>query len=573
MTVCRSAFGLLCWVGAGLPAGSAAAGEPPPGLEPGAPRLGIAVRVEAAQAPVRDFVAELGRRAGVRLAVAPSLAERLVAHWGPARPARAVLADVAELLRAEWRAEGSSGRQRWVLFPRADAAAAEALGRTALLARLADRFLALAAVAAAPAAERARRNQEPGGRDVVAYFQDEGNRVGARLLGSLGAARIRLLLRQGELRLSPAELTPEQRELRAGYARLAIRGEEEDAAYAPAGRRGAASVSLFSTWDRAPVHFFVESGSGLQVRVRLSPGFGRGTVGAGRIADPLGRGADPGPWGDAPVLAEVYRAGGEFPAPGEESAPEAGWSRTELQALTRLPGWITSRRGRTVLLRHVDGPGRRRYEVPGTWLTAFHTDLRRRGGMPAATHLTALARLSSEQLLGLYQISARAGGTSGFSATPERWEARRLRTLLALLEETPNGKRRLRRLGGVQPGVEAVLPYAALSRAGQRRVKALAALAYPPPAPALIPAFSARISLVAVSPSSATSGRRSDLSAGPQPLGPTTYLGIPGLAAPRSGSQAPPARVGPRRRQLALSAEWSFGRSARSESVRLRIAP
>ncbi len=572
MTACWLAFGLLFQVGAGPSAGSAAAGETSPGLEPRAPQLGVMVQVDVAQAPVHDFVAALGRRAGVRLGVAPDLAERLVAHSGPARPARAVLGDVAALLRAEWRAEGGGGRERWVLYPRAEAAAAESLERAALLARLADRFLALAAVAAAPAAERARRNQEPGGRDIVTYFQDEGNRVGARLLGSLGAARIRLLLRQGELRLSPAELTPAQRDLRAGYARLSIRAEEEDAAYAPAGRRGAASVSLFSTWDRAPVHFFVKNGSGLEVRVRLSPGFGRGTVGAGRIADPLGRGADPGPRGDGPVLAEVYRAGGEFSAPGGGSASGAGELRAELRALSGQPGWSTSRRGRTVLLRHVDGPGRRRYAVPGAWLTAFQTDLRRHDGIPAATHLAALAELSSEQLLGLQQMSVRAGGSLEFFFTaPERWEARRLRTLLALLRETPIGKRQLRRRIGAQPGVEVVLPYAALSPAGQRRVKALAALEYPSPAPALIPAFSASISLVGVPPSSVRSGW--GLGPSPQPLGPTTYPGIPGLAPLRSGSQAPPARVGPRRRQLELSADWSFGRRARSEAVRLRILP
>src|SRR5205823_3062379 len=129
---CRAVvlLGTLMVVGAGLTLVTAAAAPPAAPVKDalaGDARLAQMVRVSVEGLPVSDLLAKLAAKTGVALAAEPDIGDDKLIVFGPARPLRELLADLAALFNDRWESKRTvSGAVRYRLFRSAAARQLEA---------------------------------------------------------------------------------------------------------------------------------------------------------------------------------------------------------------------------------------------------------------------------------------------------------------------------------------------------------------------------------------------------------------------------------------------------------------
>jgi hypothetical protein len=359
--------------------------------------------------------------------------------FGPARPLREVLTDLAALFNNRWeQKEGSDGKQSYILTRSLSARQYEAR----LLGATTDRLLAKMEEQVRALRETPRQLARRPKMDMIRHrLSDPRGRLGTALYGSLTPAQRRALFSRERLHVPYQALTPEQqRQLAAAFGGI-IRAEEEFAESSP--------TEILDTLarrsgdlERDGLLFTLIHSDFVQVMVRLDPSrdgtlFAAAVPAAERYVlpphgnpysrKPLPTDADlPNPahagaaaaekgWPDrlrklselagVPILADYYRAppiyGGEHRA----AAPAPDEKLAALDRLCKPEGYLWWTRDRTLLLRKRDWYRQRLYEPADGWLVPMVEGLQARGGPPTWGDLGRVSELTPEQIAGLLSMS------------------------------------------------------------------------------------------------------------------------------------------------------------------------
>jgi hypothetical protein len=455
---------------------------------------------------IGDLIAMLAQRTGISLTAAREIADDKVIVFGPARPLRDLLADLAALFNNRWeRRQRANGSVRYVLTR--DVRAQQLENRLAqdrhnrLVARLEEYVRALAE----PPDVLARR---PEGDPIRACLSRPESRLGLAFFALLTTGQREQLFRRRHLDVSFQALTPEQQApLRKLFTDMLDKWKAQ-------AERDRASGGLTSP---VPEPAQLEHGS-LQFQWRQIVGQTNLQLELGRFpilveaffadatwllpprgnpytGDPVPEDAPLPPlkalqerpgesaWPDrlrqlaqrtnVPLMADFYRSGPIArlidPPRGSADGPSAA-----LNALCGSAGYLWWVRGKTLLLRKRDWFAQRLKELPDRWVVAMADRLRSQSGRPSRGDVVRVLDLSLSQIAGMSD-----------QVTPEdEMQLHGLRELLAIVAASPIGQRILLPGGDRSPSSQQTVVTADQMTPRQRLlVPAFLAAIGKPPAP------------------------------------------------------------------------------------------
>jgi beta-lactamase regulating signal transducer with metallopeptidase domain len=412
----------------------------PQGEVPGTPawkgdaRVERKVKVHAEGIALGELFPLISRTTGVRVEASRTIADDKVILYGPSRPLRAVLSDLALLLGCTW-SKGETltdGKPYYVLAPSTKLRRYE----EKLAAANEERFLAhLDALVRALNETDEQLKQRPSGDPIRQALSNDQGRLAVSILAKLTLEQRKQLLETWRAHVPVAALAAEQKagvedmffgerfkpDPKTGIAVTPIPREEMD--------RHAMSVeilagqgeyrSFFSVWVAAPTGYNMQA-TAFQADTKFAlPAHGNPYTGApvaetDKLPTPeIIRAAEqvPGIWPDRlrelsektgrPVVADYYRSQ-PVQVP-EASSTEGGPGNAvrALDALCRPEGYLWWANADTLLLRKRDWYYQRRFEIPDRWVVALSQRLQAQDNMPTYRDLLALRELTTDQLMGL----------------------------------------------------------------------------------------------------------------------------------------------------------------------------
>ncbi|HLK57794.1 MAG TPA: M56 family metallopeptidase [Chthonomonadaceae bacterium] len=425
--------GIVCLV----PWRVVAASAPPSDPLAGNPRLDQRVAIAAEGVPVGDLLALLSQKTGATLRADPYVADDKVVIFGPPRPLRAVMADLAALFNDNWlHLTTKDGQERYTLLRDRRAQEYEnGLARDTINRLLAQMDAYIKASYETPEQLAARPEHDP----IRQHFQWESGRVSAHLLGMLTPEQREILLRNKAFNIPVAALDPQM------HAQLMQSISDiyaaDEAAAAKDNREYHRPPE--SDLEKAGVRFTIQSGgdksgSGSQT-IYLTIGFGYSEIPAvlrstshwllpphgnpytgKKIAansplpslktlqaltgqeDWVGRLRKLAESSGQPVMADYYRSQTvaiplDDPYPPTPSETTAG----ALDALCRGESYLWWLRDKTLLLRKRNWFTQRQYEVPDRWMRETIRRLQAHQGIPTYTDVLRMGELTTEQIVGL----------------------------------------------------------------------------------------------------------------------------------------------------------------------------
>jgi RNA polymerase sigma factor (sigma-70 family) len=430
------------------------------------PRLQRKVAITAEGVPVGDLLALLARQTGVTLKADATVADDKVIAFGPARPLRDVMTDLAALFNATWQGyQEGDGEPTYVLRRTVRAREYEeglangpAKRMRALLDARADRI-------EANPETLARRPDEPASASTA--------RRALALYACLSPEQRRLLFADGRMNLTFDMLTPvQQAQLRDVFDALFTEEQEQyrrdrqsipgllDTTSKPddavkGGLRLGVLLSRGQMIVRIGHHFSMDLTVDDPRAPWLLPPHGNPYNGKkidGKAALPevraVAAAAQQGDWPDVlqklaegagmPLMADYYRSR-PIVEPEKEAVLPAGEQTREavpaLDALCRPSGYLWWTRGRTLLFRKRNWYTQRLYEVPDRWMLAMNKRLQASSAQPTYADMLLLSELTPLQMRGLNGIPDRPEGGVIRSAPDEYWLAG-VPSLLAILKSS-----------------------------------------------------------------------------------------------------------------------------------------
>lgn len=430
-------------------------------------RLEQKVTVSVAGQSLGELLNLLTARTGVSLTASRQTSDDKVAIFGPPRPLRQVLTDLATLFDHRWTGErNADGALRYTLVRTARARAYEQqLARAAAEKAMSQVEEQVRALAETPEQLARRAEQDP----IRRFLSDPELRFPTEIYAELTPEqRVTLYLRRKlnfPFRSLPARF---QAPLRKAYAdRLRIfeqYAREHPEALRPMGKDADAGKQLFVDRPedlekgflrfrvrRGGGHLFIGMGLGVlpfradvdrdasgKRQFMTTLGFWGVTILDGKAAWVLPPHGNPytlasvseepplpapavtmsafeeRAWVDRlrrlaeksgrPVMADFYRSKPVAEAPEDPVAPGESEAVRSLDALCRPEGYLWWTHGRTLLFRKRDWYEQQRYEVPDRWLFNVMRRLHAGGGRPRLSDALLATQLTSAQLAGLASI-------------------------------------------------------------------------------------------------------------------------------------------------------------------------
>jgi beta-lactamase regulating signal transducer with metallopeptidase domain len=430
---------------------SAAATSPPTAPDPlsGDPRLEQKVRISIEGLSVGDLLQSLSKKTGVSLESNRETMNDKVMIFGPPRPLRALLADLATLFNDRWEPHQTTSDSpiRYVLTRDEVAQRYE----IALANKVAEQLRSqLAAQVHLLSESSAQLAQRPDDDPVRIRLSDLQSRIAIRLYALLSPQQLETLFARGRLPIAFSALTPEQQAPIRSVFQTVIADEQAKAI--EESKIGDSPVSELKDLENSGFRFEVThypSGSW----VVLLLGRSRITIAwtDGRVrwllptrGDPYTRERIPADaalpsiqethasaggktWRDrlrllaeashTPIMADYYRTQpvtkvGNQPdlnrpeegSPASEipqSAPGGSVAASALDTLCETEDYLWWAAGKTLLLRKRDWYLQRLYEVPDSWLQSIITRLNTQGGIPTYADLLRVLELTPQQTDGL----------------------------------------------------------------------------------------------------------------------------------------------------------------------------
>lgn len=476
----RSVLGLMAVGVMGVPPGVARAADP---LLSDAKLAGNA-KIEAEGVAVSDLLAVLSEKTGVVFTSRGIVADEKVVLFGPRRPVRETLSDLAALLNATWKPERTStGGMRYVLeLGTAAQRYEQKLARARLDALIAQVDAHVRALGEAPE-QLAKR---PSNDLTRRLLSDPQGRLSAEFFSLLSPAQREQLFTRRRLNVSFDALNrPQQDGLRriwtmvldaemayfaspegmANGSMATIRRKTEDIERGFLRMRvqrigGNALIGMFAGgFPIATEAVMSETGrpgfstSGWPIYfvpgkdTWLLPPHGNPYTGEPVSRDPLPQALELGPqknWISTlralaektgkPVLSDFYRMPPVAAPPDIPANENTGAGVASLDHVCRSPGYLWWLRGGSLLCRKRDWFDQRPHEIPDRWLSNVARELGGEHRLTIAV-IRQVLRLSPEQTAGLHSL--REG-----SVTEEPEGLYPLRALLRVIEAgDPTGKR------------------------------------------------------------------------------------------------------------------------------------
>jgi beta-lactamase regulating signal transducer with metallopeptidase domain len=447
-------------------------------------RLAQQVRVKVEGLPVGDLLSLLAEKTGVPLTASRETTDDKVMIYGPARPLRDELGDLAALFNDRWEhLKAADHSDRYVLIrdlaaQRYEAALANAV-TARMLAQLAEQVQALKETPE----QLARRPEHDRIRTILS---DEVGRLGTLFYAALSREQREALFARRRLDIPFSDLSPEyQAPLREAFARriameqeFARQVQEQDPGRRVSTHRpddleqgalrfriqrtgGFVSVGLdlgmrplavqvnpdehglaTSGWPVAlldsraawllPPHGSPYSGQEAPEHASLPTAKAARAAAAGEAwPDRLRKLAD----GSGIALMADYYRGKSVAKPPDDSVPaaEADAPAGALDALCRPVGYLWWMRGKTLLLRKRDWYQQRLYEVPDRWMLSMAERLKADSRIPACADVLRALDLTAEQIAGMNSLPSDP-------YVYDQDELTGLRELLAIVQASPNDK-------------------------------------------------------------------------------------------------------------------------------------
>ncbi len=428
-------------------------------------RLARPVAVHAEGVAISDLLARLSDKTGVALEAGGDTGNEKVLVFGPPRPLKNVLGDLAALVGGAWRRLPASGKSapaaaRYVLFRSARSRALEArLERDAtarLLARMDEQVRALRETPR----QLARRQN---GDTIKDRLADPKGRLGTQFYALLSGAQKASLFERGRLSVRFAALSPDQQaKLRQWFPVIVA----EDKRMAEELRKRGFALGgqpPVEDMERGRLRFLLMGAAGdLKIWLDLSRTAGGSLFiaqldrrAARRLAthgNPYTRepvapeaslpdrravqtAARQRSWVERlrtlaeeariPIVSDYYRSGAlrqstslaAAAVPARQPDPSANDSSATalLDALGEEAGylwWTGSHEGRsaaTLLFRKRDWYLQRQYEVPDRWVLALAERLKAQKGVPTHGDMYRLLGLTTRQVAGMNNLGAMTG--------------------------------------------------------------------------------------------------------------------------------------------------------------------
>jgi beta-lactamase regulating signal transducer with metallopeptidase domain len=408
-------------------------------------RLEQRVKITAEGVPLGDLMSLLSQKTGVQLAANRTVRDEKIVVFGPARPLKSLLSDIAALENAVWiHDRDSQGKDHYELGRDIKAQQYEEQLHHANEERFLAQLDAQVKALEETPEELAKR---PGSDPIRIALNTLDVRGATSIYGLLTQEQKEQLLQQGQVSLPVSELNAKQKDAIEGL----FHGARFDALNnRPEIRQGImAPIAQIprDQMDKEQVTLDVLDWSGnQQVYVTGPTGFNMLVMdlhaNAKFVLPPHGNpysGARCGPeeslpdpkvvrsiagnigtdWLDRlqalaeqtgqPVMADFYRSKPlRIAAEGDEAiAPETPLG--VLDAFCRPQGYLWWNRGKTLLLRKRDWYDQRLYEVPDRWVLELTQRLKSHNGKPTRADMLRLQELSTDQIIGLVES---AGGSA-----------------------------------------------------------------------------------------------------------------------------------------------------------------
>jgi hypothetical protein len=462
----------------------AAPAQPPPDPFADDERVAQKVSVTTEGLAVGDLLARIAEKTGVALAATTETRDDKVIVFGPARPLREVLADLAALFNDRWeRKEGKDGVVRYTLTRTIRARQQEAELVQQRLERQEARLQeGVRALRETPAVF----NRRPKDDLIRRLLADPDNRLGFAFYGLLSPRQRQTLFTRRRLMIPFEALTAAQKApARQIIARRLVEHQKTVAKLKEEGFESA-NPSV-AEMERGVLQFRISPGGVCQLWL-TRPGYGTSLA---MLADwdmswtlpahgnPYNREPVPADaslpdaektraataeplWPDRlrrlatatgiSVMSDLYRSSPVTPAPAD-GRTSPGRQVVALDELCRAPGYLWWTRGKTLLLRKRDWFLQNQREVPDGWALALAERLKAHGGRPTRGDLLTLRELTTAQIAGL-------------ASHCERWasdeiELLGLPELLAMMADSPTGQETALHAGMLTP---TVLPRITLAR-------------------------------------------------------------------------------------------------------------
>ncbi|MFN3648441.1 MAG: hypothetical protein ACK47B_02580 [Armatimonadota bacterium] len=413
-----------------------AAAPAPAGPFGGDARLETPLRVQAEGIAVADLLARISAETGVRLSAETEAGDDRLVAFGPARPLREVLADIATLFGHRWRRrELRSGTRAYVLEKPAAVRKREEELAFGPLRRMQGQMEAqVRALRESPRRLALRPETDP----IRRHLSEPKARLATELYALLPPEQRAALFDRGRYHLFFGLLPPAYqatvKSVQQEAYRQADAGVESIRSIRAAVRRPPETPSLDFTfqygssggrrmYDRGSLRLYPGGIQFAELRTQLEMPALRGNPYPGR---PLATDAKlpelpPAPPGAQPdwrerlrslseqsgrtVLADYYRLRFREVQAGEQV--EGSGSAEALDQLCLADGSLWWTEGETLFFRKRDWYLRRLYEVPDRWLVPWVRRVQEQGGRPRFGDLHRLAELTFRQQQGFSALGTR----------------------------------------------------------------------------------------------------------------------------------------------------------------------
>jgi hypothetical protein len=418
-------------------------------------RLEQAIRVSSPGISVRELLGRISGATGVALTAEAGAGESKLILYGPPRPLRDVLGDIAELFGHRWVRRQVGAEIRYLLsVDPVVRRQANAQAEAPVAGFLRGLDAQVRALRETPAQLARRPAEEP----VRKYLSDPQGRLATELLATLTSRQRRFLIERGYYRLPFSMLPPQpravlqrrfeeqQRESREPIlsfrAAVVRRTQPPDVSFttrrwysAPRRPTGWLQLRMFPT---GTAFAFVQGPEPLP-RLRGNP-YGSGpvdTAAPSGLPEAFPPGRD---WSErlerlaaaaqVPVVSDYYRVlcrpSDRMEPPGEAD------SASRCDRFARENGSLWWSRGRTVFFRKCDWSLRERHEIPDSWLDITIARLRAHGETPTLGDLLRVGQLAFPQQMAVGSLGVqRTEVADTFETEQERLAG--LPELLALL--------------------------------------------------------------------------------------------------------------------------------------------
>lgn len=410
----------------------------PPDILAKEPRFAQSVRVEAEGISIRELLAHISEAAKLPLRASREVAEEKIIVFGPPRPMREILQDIAMLLGAEWQERNEKDAPPYYLLEKRSAARErETTLANAVIEQMFQQMEEQVRALRESPEKLARR---PEG-DPIRYLlsrPDGKARQATEFYASLNRRQRRELFERGQARVFYNYLSAPWQAvsldiLAFWHQEYEKRQSDTFTQFAAIGKPrqtppdleiqfdwenyGQASLTfqpnsvtfahLSAKIPRLPRHGDPFTGEAISADATLPAGPVIETVAADQKTDWITRLRRLSETADVPVVADYYRLRCAPDVSPPEPAPDklGANALTTLDAFSRPEGRLWWVHGQTLLFRKADWYERRLYEPSDLWLTTVSRDIAARNGWATYADILRLKELTQRQIVGLAALN------------------------------------------------------------------------------------------------------------------------------------------------------------------------